>query len=97
MAGAEGPRLRRGWRAAFPRQRPLREAADWILVSDCDEYVSLAEPLNGLPDLIRACPDGTDAIALPWRFFGNNGVRAYEDRPVTEQFLSQKNRQEKVL
>ncbi|MCT8160254.1 glycosyltransferase family 2 protein [Pseudoruegeria sp. SHC-113] len=65
---------------------PLREAADWILVSDCDEYVSLAEPLNGLPDLTRACPDSTDAIALPWRFFGNNGVRAFEDRPVTEQF-----------
>ncbi|SLN22785.1 hypothetical protein PSA7680_00921 [Pseudoruegeria aquimaris] len=67
-------------------EHPLRTSADWILVSDCDEYLSLAAPLQSIADLVKACPAGTDAIALPWRFFGNNGVRRFEDRPVTEQF-----------
>ena len=38
-----------------------------------------------LPALLTAVPEA-DAIALTWRLFGNAGVVAYQDRPVTETF-----------
>lgn len=66
---------------------PACESADWILVIDCDEYISLAPNLPDLSALIAACPPEMDALTLGWRFFGNDGIAAFEDRPVTAQFL----------
>jgi hypothetical protein len=39
-----------------------------------------------LPDALAAMPEATDAIALPWRLFGANGMAGYRDAPVTAQF-----------
>ncbi|MEX5729223.1 hypothetical protein Ga0609869_002576 [Rhodovulum iodosum] len=61
------------------------QAADWIAVLDIDEFVNVHAGDRTLPALIDALP-GATAITLTWRLFGNGGVVAYQDRPVTEQF-----------
>lgn len=61
--------------------------ADWVLAIDCDEFVALRPPLSTLADLIAAA-DGADAIALPWRLFGNGGRSGYAEEPVTERFTA---------
>lgn len=68
------------------RDHPLAARADWILCIDSDEFVSLAAPLGGLPDLIAALPEGTDAVTLPWRLFGNDGHIAAGQGPTLERF-----------
>ena len=43
----------------------------------------------GRGDLCRPCSDAAgdpNVISMTWRFFGNRGVHAYEDRWQTEQF-----------
>lgn len=78
----EGPQ----WAALKTADRhPLRHEADWLLVCDIDEYVTIHAGGHRLPDLLAALPEAT-AIPLTWRMFGNAGVLAYADRPVTEQF-----------
>ncbi|MBO9474068.1 glycosyltransferase family 2 protein [Shimia sp. R10_1] len=72
--------LRQAWK------HPLRKQADWILVSDVDEFLNIHVPGHRIPDLLAKLPDETDAIVLPWRLFGNNDQVLIEDRPVTEQF-----------
>ncbi|WP_287187653.1 glycosyltransferase family 2 protein [Rhodovulum sp.] len=67
---------------------PLRKAADWVLGIDLDEFVNIHVSGHRFADLIAALPQGTDAIALPWRFFGDNGVYGFADRPVTTQFTA---------
>lgn len=75
------------WEAlALADRHALRAAADWVMVLDVDEYVNIHLGARRLPDLLQALPDA-DAIAMTWRFFGNDGVVAYADRPVVQQFL----------
>lgn len=59
--------------------------ADWLIALDIDEFVNVHVGDRTLPALIAALPEAT-AITLTWRLFGNAGITAYEDRPVTEQF-----------
>lgn len=59
--------------------------ADWLLVLDIDEFVTLHAGDRTIPALIDTLPDAT-AITLTWRVFGNAGVVAYEDKPVPLQF-----------
>ena len=66
-------------------KHPLVKATDWIMTFDIDEFVNIHAGDHTLPALLAALPDAT-AITLTWRLFGNAGVVAYEDRPVTEQF-----------
>jgi hypothetical protein len=72
--------LRQAWK------HPLRKQADWILVTDVDEFVNIHVPGHQLTDLIAKVPSETDAFVLPWRLFGNNDRVAIDDMPVTEQF-----------
>ena len=50
------------------------KAADWVLVTDCDEFINLRPPLTSLPTLIDSLPKTADAVAMPWRLFGNSGI-----------------------
>lgn len=68
------------------RKHELRKQADWVLVCDVDEYVNIHIGAHRFADLLAAVPGDTDAIALAWRLFGNNGVTTFADAPVTEQF-----------
>ena len=59
---------------------------DWAVVLDCDEYMSLGDGLEGIEDLISALPSGTDAIAMPWKLFGNNGHSRRPDLLTLEAY-----------
>ncbi len=79
---AEGPQ----WAALKRADRhPAREAADWIMVLDVDEFVNVAVGDGTLAALLASVPAAT-AIAITWRMFGNGGIERYEDAPVRAQF-----------
>lgn len=64
---------------------PLRHEADWIMVLDIDEFVTIHAGDGTLAALHAALPEAT-ALPLTWRLFGNAGEVAIADRPVTERF-----------
>ncbi len=72
--------LRQAWK------HPLRKEADWIMVTDVDEFVNIHIPGQQLSTLIARVGLETDAILLPWRLFGSNDHTAIQDMPVTAQF-----------
>ena len=72
--------LKAAWR------HPLRKLCDWAVVCDVEEFINVHLGAGSLHDLIAAVPEQTDAIAMPWRLFGNAGIDGFEDRPVTLQF-----------
>ncbi len=67
-------------------KHPLRKQADWVLVSDVDEFLNIHTGNHTIPALLRAVQEETDAIVLPWRLFGHSGVVDLHDAPVTQQF-----------
>ncbi len=74
------------WHAlALADAHPLLASADWVLVCDIDEFVNIHVGDRSVQALLAALPQAT-AIPLTWRLFGNAGVEAFEDRPITEQF-----------
>jgi hypothetical protein len=78
----EGPQ----WAALKAASKhPLVRAADWVLVLDIDEFVNIHTGNRTVPALLQALPEAT-AIPLTWRLFGNAGVVACDDRPVTGTF-----------
>jgi hypothetical protein len=66
-------------------RHPLLGGADWVLVTDVDEFVDIHAGDGTFAALIAACGD-PQAISLPFRFFANGGIVAFEDAPVTGQF-----------
>ncbi|MFY0619862.1 glycosyltransferase family 2 protein [Shimia sp.] len=72
--------LRHAWK------HPLRKQANWVLVSDVDEFLNIHAPGHTIPDLLAKVPNDTDAIVLPWRLYGNNDRVQIKDIPVTQQF-----------
>ncbi len=79
---AEGPQ----WAALKAADsHPLRQAADWLLFCDIDEFVNIHTGDRSLHALLSALPQA-DAIALTWRLFGNAGMIHYQDQPVTDTF-----------
>ena len=82
MDGGRGPQ----WAAL--NSKPLRQAlrdVDWAAHLDVDEFLAVKTGAGHLTDLTEAIA-GADAISIPWRFFGNDGVAVFEDRPITAQF-----------
>jgi hypothetical protein len=63
----------------------LVRKADWLMTLDIDEFVNIHVGDHTLGALMEALPEA-DAITMTWRLFGNCGVEAFEDRPITEQF-----------
>jgi hypothetical protein len=66
---------------------PLMKTTDWVIFFDCDEFLCLEAPMMTFGDLIASVPKDTDAIALPWRFFGAAGQEEFDDRLTTERFV----------
>ena len=67
-------------------KHPLLKAADWVIFLDADEYPVFDAPLSCFPDLIAALPEGTDAVALPWRLFGSAGKEEFDEGLTPERF-----------
>ncbi|MFV0291840.1 MAG: glycosyltransferase family 2 protein [Paracoccus sp. (in: a-proteobacteria)] len=75
------------WRALNMASRhTLARTHDWILVADADEFANIHVGNGRFPDLLDHINGEFDAIAMPWRLFGNSGRLVFEDLPVTEQF-----------
>jgi len=62
------------------------QGADWIMVSDVDEFVNVHTG-DGTLDALFAATGDIDVISMQWRLFGNGDVIGYKDGFVTEQFL----------
>ncbi len=81
------------WKGNSPQQyalnRALREPlvrnAEWIIHIDVDEYMNIRCGNGTLDDLFQRIPDATN-VAMTWRLFGHNGVRALSDELVIDQF-----------
>ncbi|MGB0958945.1 MAG: glycosyltransferase family 2 protein [Halocynthiibacter sp.] len=86
------PHTRRGektiqWQAfkAASKHEALTQY-DWVCVLDSDEFMSLGAGLQTVDDLVAALPTGTDAVAMPWRLFGNNGHSTRPDLLTLEAY-----------
>ncbi len=74
------------WRALTKAQRhPLTRDADWIYVTDVDEFLCIHAGDGKIADLMAAVPEA-EGFAIPWRMFGNASVQVFNDTPVTDQF-----------
>ena len=86
-------RSNEGWRGKSPQQfalnaalrDPVFRAADWVAHIDVDEFINIRCGNGTLDDFLARAP-GASHVAMTWRLFGNGGVRAFRDHPVTDQF-----------
>lgn len=82
--GTKPPQSRALLRA---QHHPLVQDADWIMVFDFDEFVTIRRGENRVDDLVDMVNEaGATAVAMTWRFFGSNGNALYQDEPVTVRF-----------
>jgi hypothetical protein len=73
--------LRRASEEAF-----LHEA-DWILILDADEFLSINHPSGTLDGMVGALNEmEAQAMVLTWRIFGSAGIKDWSPAPVTDQF-----------
>jgi len=61
-------------------------SADWLVAMDVDEFINIHVGKGRVTDLFGAVPEA-NMISMTWRLFGNSDIDAFEDRPVTEQFM----------
>lgn len=64
---------------------PLIRDADWYICMDCDEFINVHVGSGTLAELFEAMNE-PNVVSMTWKFFGNAGVRDFEDRWTTEQF-----------
>lgn len=72
------------------RHHDLVADADWVWIADVDEFLNIHVGDHTIPDLIDACGN-PQAISATFQFFANDGIEAFEDRPVIEQFTRSHN------
>ena len=66
---------------------PLVRAADWVLVFDADEFLSINHPAGNLEGMLDdAVARGANGVVITWRIFGSGGVVDWSRAPVTEQY-----------
>ncbi|MEN8837014.1 MAG: glycosyltransferase family 2 protein [Celeribacter marinus] len=68
------------------KQTVFKEA-DWVLTIDVDEFLNIHVGDGKFPDLLKAA-GSPNVMSFTWKLFGNNGVSAYVDRPIIEQFTA---------
>ncbi|MGZ2260221.1 glycosyltransferase family 2 protein [Roseobacter sp. A03A-229] len=69
------------------QRQPVVQGADWVLTIDVDEFVNIHVGDGTFADLMAACND-PNVMSFTWKFFGNDRIDQYEDRPVMEQFTA---------
>lgn len=80
--------LRRGPQKSalkYAREHPLSREADWILVSDVDEFLNIKVGEGHVNDLLDHLPDA-DVIPVVWRLFSNDGEVNFDEALVSETF-----------
>lgn len=64
--------------------------ADWVWVSDVDEFLNIHIGNHTLPALIAACKNAS-AISLNFQYFANDSCDHFVDGPIIEQFTKSHN------
>lgn len=70
----------------YALQDKIYKTADWVLVSDADEFLNIKVGDGQISDLIEAYPD-VDAIPVTWRLFSNDNKTKLPQGLCTETFL----------
>lgn len=69
------------------RRLDVVKNADWLYVTDADEFLNIHVGDHSVDALIEASGgDNVDIIMVPWRIFSYNKRTSLSDTPVTEQF-----------
>ncbi|MCP5071981.1 MAG: glycosyltransferase family 2 protein [Rhodobacteraceae bacterium] len=68
------------------KREPIVKQADWVWVSDVDEFLNIHIGAGELSDLIDACGD-PQAISATFLMMANAGVETFVDTPVISQFV----------
>lgn len=68
-------------------RQPVFQNADWVLTIDIDEFVNIHVGDGTFADLFKAAND-PNVISFTWKFFGNDGIDQFTDRPIMEQFTA---------
>lgn len=68
------------------RKHPAFKSADWVINLDVDEFLNIRCGSGKLEDLFDAVGP-CDAFSICWKQFGNSGQIAFQDGPVTRQFI----------
>ena len=66
---------------------PAVKRAEWVFVTDVDEFLNIHAGDGRLDDLFAARPDA-DGFIITWRMFGANGQVQFRDGLVTRQFTA---------
>ncbi|WP_415182343.1 glycosyltransferase family 2 protein [Phaeovulum sp.] len=69
----------------FAERLDLVRQAEWVLVSDVDEFVNIHAG-DGTLDALFAATNGASVISMQWRLFGNGFHTKYEDALLTERY-----------
>ncbi|GKY88584.1 glycosyltransferase family 2 protein [Sinisalibacter aestuarii] len=72
------------------KRQPILRAADWVWIADVDEFLNIHVGEGTIPELVEATGN-PHAISLNFQFFANDGIEAYEDKPVIAQFTRSHN------
>lgn len=75
---------------AYAAYHSTFKAADYLISMDVDEFLNIRIGEGRFADLLAALPD-FDALSAPMVDFGSDGIEAYRDRWVTEQFTTHAN------
>lgn len=59
---------------------------DWILIIDIDEFICLPKYNNQIKEYLKEVPEDIKCIGINWRYYGDNDLIEYDDRPVQERF-----------
>ncbi len=69
------------------QKEPVVGAADWVLVFDADEFLSVNHPSGSLEGMLDdTVARGGTGVVITWRIFGSGGVIDWSRAPVTEQY-----------
>lgn len=61
---------------------------DWALVIDIDEFICLPKYNNEIKKYLDIVPEYVKCIGINWRYYGDNELIKYDDRPVQERFIN---------
>ena len=70
----------------YAMAHPLTRSAEWVLISDVDEFLNIHVGDGSVQTLLDTMPEDTDAVSVTWRLFSHDGHIAYADRPLIAQF-----------
>ena len=72
----------------YAQAEPKVQEADWVLVFDADEFLSINHPSGTMDGMLDdAVAQGANGIVITWRIFGSGHVVDWSRDPVTEQYL----------